>query len=481
MLLRNVRFRSLKLYLQKFCLFGIFSKKLHNMDLNRSEKCKVIVIIGATGSGKTKLAVELCKLFNGEAISTDSMQVYKGLDIASNKVTNEEADGIPHHMISYLPPLTMGYTVVSFRNRALEIIADIHKRKKVPVIVGGTNYYMEALLWKILVDSGKHEEHLTFDNVMKNLPENFLKLSNEDLHAELAKVDPIEAGRILPSSRRRVQRCLQYFFTTQKPISASLEEQRGEKGGNEIGGPLRFENSCMLWLKCETNVLNKRLDKRVDTMLQNGLLEELDQFYSKYQLQYEKLLNVFTNQYSDSFDKGIFRCIGLKEFKNYLALPKHERLPDGTETDQAKKEFAQALHDLRIATRRYAKRQVKWVMNRCLADDRDAPPIYSLNGTYANLWDQNVSEPAIKIVDAFLNNESIDLVPMPKRPAAVRGDLKLKNHCSLCDKSMIGYAMRDHLRSKTHLHSLREQKRIAQDIAEILNRLIDETVRLVQR
>lgn len=107
--------------------------------------------MGATGCGKTKLSVQLCKKFNGEVISTDSMQVYKGLDIVTNKVTTEEACGVSHHMISFLDPLTIGFNVVHFRNKALKIIDDLHARNKLPVIVGGTNYYNEAVLWKNLL------------------------------------------------------------------------------------------------------------------------------------------------------------------------------------------------------------------------------------------------------------------------------------------------------------------------------------------
>lgn len=120
------------------------------MDQKSFSDRPLVVVLGSTGSGKTKLSVEICKRFNGEVISTDSMQIYEGLDIATNKVTPEESCGIPHHMISFLDPLTLGFTVVHFRNRAVKIINELHAKNKLPVIVGGTNYYNEAILWKVL-------------------------------------------------------------------------------------------------------------------------------------------------------------------------------------------------------------------------------------------------------------------------------------------------------------------------------------------
>uniref|UniRef100_A0A915IR55 Uncharacterized protein n=1 Tax=Romanomermis culicivorax TaxID=13658 RepID=A0A915IR55_ROMCU len=121
------------------------------ISLEESEKRKILFILGPTGCGKTKLSIEICKKFDGEIVSTDSMQIYRALDIATNKITVEEMENVPHHMMSFLDPLTLGYTVVNFRNQALNVIADIHSRGKLPVVVGGTNYYVEALLWKILL------------------------------------------------------------------------------------------------------------------------------------------------------------------------------------------------------------------------------------------------------------------------------------------------------------------------------------------
>ncbi|RUS86250.1 hypothetical protein EGW08_005992, partial [Elysia chlorotica] len=112
----------------------------------------LVVVLGATGAGKSKLAIEIAKSFAGEIISADSMQIYKGLDIISNKVTEEEQAEAPHHLISYLNPDHKHYNVVDFRDAALPIIDDLFSRSIMPIIVGGTNYYIESILWDFLIN-----------------------------------------------------------------------------------------------------------------------------------------------------------------------------------------------------------------------------------------------------------------------------------------------------------------------------------------
>ncbi|GFO47983.1 tRNA dimethylallyltransferase [Plakobranchus ocellatus] len=112
----------------------------------------LVVVLGATGAGKSKLAIEIAKVFKGEIISADSMQIYKGLDIITNKVTEEEQSEAPHHLISYLEPDHKHYNVVDFRDAALPIINDLFTRSKIPIIVGGTNYYIESILWDFLIN-----------------------------------------------------------------------------------------------------------------------------------------------------------------------------------------------------------------------------------------------------------------------------------------------------------------------------------------
>ncbi|XP_014213213.2 tRNA dimethylallyltransferase-like [Copidosoma floridanum] len=168
----------------------------------------VLVILGATGSGKSKLGIELARRFSGEIISADSMQVYKGLDIVTAKVTKEEQAQAVHHMIDINDPLKE-YTVVDFRNKALSIMDSMIKSKKTPIIVGGTNYYIESLIWQTLVDNPKRAGG---DDEDSGLDESLIKVrridgsSNEELHKKLMQVDPDMALRVHPNNRRKVIR-----------------------------------------------------------------------------------------------------------------------------------------------------------------------------------------------------------------------------------------------------------------------------------
>uniref|UniRef100_A0A3B3XZS0 tRNA dimethylallyltransferase n=1 Tax=Poecilia mexicana TaxID=48701 RepID=A0A3B3XZS0_9TELE len=156
------------------------------------------------------------------------LQVYKGLDIITNKVTAEERAQCAHHMLDFVDPLVRTYTVVDFRNKALD-------RNKLPIVVGGTNYYIESLLWKVLLDTGVSDRKMELE-----------KLGGEELHKRLAEVDPKMASMLHPNDKRKVARSLQIHNDTGVPHSRWLEEQR--QGGDGLGGPLRFPDPCIFWL-----------------------------------------------------------------------------------------------------------------------------------------------------------------------------------------------------------------------------------------
>uniref|UniRef100_A0A8D0XVY5 tRNA dimethylallyltransferase n=1 Tax=Sus scrofa TaxID=9823 RepID=A0A8D0XVY5_PIG len=336
-------------------------------DLKRT--LPLVVILGATGTGKSTLALQLGQRLGGEIISADSMQtavlvhhsqpalgqssrirpvpllislliratlqhgnpkglefkrvgplavllkiwgsffkVYEGLDIITNKVSAQEQRMCQHHMISFVDPLVTNYTVVDFRNKATALIEDIFARDKIPIVVGGTNYYIESLLWKVLVNT-KPQEMGT-----KKVIDRKAELEKEDgheLHKRLSQVDPEMAAKLHPHDKRKVARSLQVFEETGISHSEFLHRQHAEEGGGPLGGPLKFPNPCILWLNAEQTVLDERLDKRVDNMLAAGLLDELRDFHRRYN---EK--KVAEN--SQDYQHGIFQSIGFKEFHQYL-------------------------------------------------------------------------------------------------------------------------------------------------------------------
>ena len=271
-------------------------------------RCPVVVILGATGAGKSQLALELAAKFGGEIISADAMQMYKGLDIVTNKVTPEEQNMVKHHMINILDPLCHN-NVVDFRNRALPIVENLLSQGKMPVICGGTNYYIESLLWKILVDEdlpyivgGKKlieepieetntsELHETTEEKMEeeepisissvNWSNDNGKPSTIQLYELLKSVDPDRASVLHPRERRKIWRSLQVFSRTGKRHSELLSEQGGTPGSG-LGGGLRFDrnNICIIEVWSEQRVLEERCDRRVDKMMKKGLLQELQDFH----------------------------------------------------------------------------------------------------------------------------------------------------------------------------------------------------------
>ncbi|XP_042363039.1 tRNA dimethylallyltransferase isoform X1 [Plectropomus leopardus] len=246
----------------------------------------LVVILGATGTGKSKLAIEIGRRLQGEIISADSMQVYQGLDIITNKVTAEECAQCKHHMISFVDPLVSSYTVVDFRNKALALIDDMHNRNKLPVVVGGTNYYIESLLWRVLLDTGQeNEEPGNGGDGPPNRKLELEKLGGAELHKRLVEVDPKMAAMLHPNDKRKIARSLQIHEETGVSHSRWLEEQRGQEGGDELGGPLRYPDPCIFWLHADMDALDKRLDARVDKMLSAGLIEELRDFHVRYNQQ----------------------------------------------------------------------------------------------------------------------------------------------------------------------------------------------------
>uniref|UniRef100_A0A3B3VJ71 tRNA dimethylallyltransferase n=1 Tax=Poecilia latipinna TaxID=48699 RepID=A0A3B3VJ71_9TELE len=309
--------------------------------LRRAMAPSLVVILGATGTGKSKLAIEIGKRLQGEIISADSMQVYKGLDIITNKVTAEERAQCAHHMLDFVDPLVRTYTVVDFRNKALD-------RNKLPIVVGGTNYYIESLLWKVLLDTEDSGDGADGGQSRKMELE---KLGGEELHKRLAEVDPKMASMLHPNDKRKVARSLQIHNDTGVPHSRWLEEQR--QGGDGLGGPLRFPDPCIFWLHADMEALDQRLDARVDEMLATGLLNELQDFHLRYNRQ--KLQDE-----SQDYQHGIFQSIGFKEFHDYLTAPESS---SQQERDKLRDKGVEAL---KIATKRYARKQNKWVRNRFL-------------------------------------------------------------------------------------------------------------------
>lgn len=284
--------------------------------MGETKREKVVVIIGPTAVGKTKLSIDLAKALHGEVISGDSMQVYRTMDIGTAKVTEEEMDGIPHYMIDIKDPED-AFSVAEFQERVRGHIQDITSRGKLPIIVGGTGLYIQSVLY----DYQFSEE--PGDVVYREGLEALAKERGvEYIHSKLQEVDPESANRIHLNNVRRVIRALEIFHTTGKTMSDQLEEQE-----NELLYDVAF-----IGLTMDRTLLYDRINLRVDLMMEQGLLQEVECLYK-----------------NGVRDCQSIQAIGYKELYEYL---------------EGRTSLEEVLTALKTNSRRYAKRQLTWFRNK---------------------------------------------------------------------------------------------------------------------
>lgn len=272
----------------------------------------VLAVVGPTASGKTALAVELAKRLGGEIVSADSMQIYKGMDIASAKPTEAEKQGIPHHMMDFLPPETP-YSVAEYVKAARACILEIYKRQKLPILVGGTGLYVDSLL----TGTQFIETETDFD-LRARLETEFDALGGEKMLEKLAAFDRDTAARLHPNNRKRIIRAFEVYTLTGKTMTEALAASR-EK-------PSPFTPCYIGIAYANREILYDRINRRVDIMLENGLLAEARAFFQ-------------------GAPDTAAQAIGYKELKPYL---------DGVLS------LDEAVENLKRATRNYAKRQITW-------------------------------------------------------------------------------------------------------------------------
>ena len=279
-----------------------------------NNKKPLIILTGPTAVGKTALSVKLAKKIGGEIISADSMQVYKYMDIGSAKIRPEETEGIPHHLIDVLDP-SMECNVVTFQKMAKECLNEIYSHEHIPIIVGGTGFYIQALLYDI-----NFEEETDTTECRAALEKLATEKGAHYLYERLKEIDPTSAEEIHENNQKRVIRALEFYEINGYPISRHNKEQRMKEA---------FYNSCYFVLNDEREKLYERIDKRVDAMLENGLLEEV-----------QKLKDM-------GYHRGMISMQGLgyKELLAYL---------DGECT------FDDAVYFIKRDSRHFAKRQLTW-------------------------------------------------------------------------------------------------------------------------
>ena len=441
----------------------------------------VLLVLGATGAGKSKLALELAQKFHGEIISADAMQMYKGLDIITNKVTAEERNLVKHHMIDFLDPLSK-WTIIDFRNAALPIINDLRSRSVMPIICGGTNYYIESLIWKILIENESKstevpipikilksddfsEEKLSKSQEFSNkaseaeLSDNecdtdTYSYSNLELYEKLRNIDPERANDLHSNERRKVIRSLEVYRKHKRTHSELLKEQKSETGGGILGGPLRFDKNelIVLWVQCDQSILDQRCDNRVDKMIKMGMLDELREFHKSFN---ENRVSIHEKT---DYTNGIFQSIGFKEFHEYLTC-------DKSENEETKNElYMKGVEQLKLITRQYARKQIKWMRQRFLHSKRSCPPVYKLDSTrYPEYWDTDVLNPAIQIVESLLHGIRPEYSPIQCNVNYSHEDTRKMFHCGICKLDLKGKIQYEaHIKSKRHRGLVKKLKKTSQ-------------------
>lgn len=274
---------------------------------------KVIVVVGPTAVGKTALSIELAKKYQGEVISGDSMQIYRGLDIGTAKVTAAEMQGIPHHLID-IRDSHESYSVAEFQKEARELITAIHQRGHLPIVAGGTGLYIQALLYDYQLGAAEESD----PSVRQRYQQEAARIGKEALWQKLQVLDPLAAAKIHYNNERKVIRALEVLETTGISIA------------DPTTAPEVVYDYFMIGLSTDRQLLYQRIDQRVDQMVAAGLVAEAQQVLIHPETQAAK-------------------GIGYKEFAPYFA---------GTCS------LEETVAQIKQQSRRYAKRQLTWFKNR---------------------------------------------------------------------------------------------------------------------
>ncbi len=284
--------------------------------MSKEKDIEVVAIVGPTASGKTALSIKMAKEFNGEIINGDSMQIYKGLDIGTAKITEEEMEGIPHHLFSFKDPRE-SFSVAEYQTLVREKIAEIQGRGKLPIIVGGTGLYIQSVLYDLQFTKEEIEEE-----ARKKYYDELAEIGPDAMHKKLAMLDPKTASSIHPNNTRRVIRALEMIEL--HGVSKAAEEHNR--------GNIPLYPHLIIGMDMDREKLYERINLRVDIMIEKGLLEEVKVLWD------QNIRNVQSVQ-----------AIGYKEIYAYF---------DGLVS------LNDAIEQLKQNSRRYAKRQLTYFRNK---------------------------------------------------------------------------------------------------------------------
>eukprot|EP00873_Tetraselmis_striata_P019390 jgi/Tetstr1/439654/TSEL_028075.t1 len=442
------------------------------------DRLRVVVVSGSTGVGKSKLAVDLAAANGGEVVNADALQLYAGLAVTTNQATAEEMAGVPHHMMGFLPPSAVEYTAQQFRDAAVPLIEDICARGKLPFIVGGSNYYVQALVSQYLLDERPAAEPrgATTDGGSSDSGSDGSEVGvgederGEDggsLHERLRQVDEAAAARLHPNDHRKIRRYLDIYRQTGQRPSDLYRSQAG------AAQKLRYR-CCWLWLDSAQEPLDAHLSARVGGMLARGLLAEVRGL----------LAGAGNGGDAARFGAGLRQAIGVREFEAYFAQLREEGQREAApevasaaargQGDWPAGESGRLLREATAAyvtsTGRLARRQRRRLRGLAAAGEwplrrLDASAVFCAMyegggcepAEAARLWRQEVLAPAQAAVAAFLAGEERDAAGLDAAVATRTPDHWVKRTCEICD----GRVLRGDNEWEAHVKGRNHKKRAA--------------------
>ncbi|KXJ93552.1 IPP transferase-domain-containing protein [Microdochium bolleyi] len=425
----------------------------------------LVAVMGTTGTGKSDLAVDLAVRFNGEVINADAMQMYRGLPIITNQISQAEQRGIPHHLLATIDHSEPTWTVTYFAREARRLIKEIRSRGKLPVIVGGTHYYINSLLFDdTIVAAAELEDDDTQlrsqDETISQFP--ILDEPTNVIYKRLQEVDPAMAERWHPDDRRKIKRSLEIFLSTGKRASEIYAQQQAERTASETS-PAPWQ-ALMFWVYSKPDILNERLNKRIDKMEQRGLMDEVRQLAAHLDQRAARGEEVDRT-------RGIWQSIGFKQMEPLLQAER-----SGASLDELKRAKAEGLELMRIATRQYAKSQVKWLRGKTGYElkQKDALEyLFVLDSSDVDNFSDNVLQPAADVLQRFLEGRTLpapqELSPTAQSVLSAFEDINaapkaaIKSfRCEACNLTLVTEAQwNEHLTGRRHRRVIKDKTRKA--------------------
>ncbi|KAI5666579.1 hypothetical protein M9H77_16432 [Catharanthus roseus] len=443
------------------------------LDSNLNSNPKIVVIMGATGSGKSKLAIDLASHFPIEIINADSMQVYNGLDVLTNKVPLQDQKGVPHHLLGTVSP-NVEFTAKDFRDAAVPLINEIWSRKRLPVIVGGTNYYIQALVSPFLLDDSLEEtkENCLLGYPGDDEPDSALELEGERsyyTYDHLKELDPTAASRIHPNDQRKISYYLSLHARFGVLPSKFLQEKTVENWG-------RIDNSrfhcCFICVDASLPALDQYVGQRVDCMVDSGLLDEVVDIYKP----------------DADYTKGIRQAIGVREFADFLrcfscepqnssssscslfsadkTLKELHRILGFSDANKQKLLLTEAIEEVKLNTRRLVRRQKRRIKrlqtlfgwNIDYVDSTEAILHFS-----DEIWAEQVVEPSAKIIKASLDEKACSEEPCDdsEEMKLIQRDLWTQYVCEACGNRVLrgAHEWEQHKQGRSHCKRISRLKK----------------------